>query len=113
MPRRPGVRAARGESRENRFGRIRVVDDDLAAVGETKDVDGGADDVGEEVPGRILDLRGRSESSPDRPRGRASATPEVENREPRAPEDDETRAVEYHADDSGTAESEGPNAAAR
>src|SRR6266540_2370449 len=103
--------AARDESRENRFGRIRCVNDDLAAVGEPKDVNADADDVGGEDALRALELRSRSESSPHRPRRRAPATSEVEEGEPRALEDEESRPVECRAEDPRSAECEVPDAA--
>src|SRR5439155_26078940 len=104
--------AARDELREDWVRRIRRVDDELAAVGETKHMDGCAHDVRREVSLRVLELRSRSESSPQRPRGRAPAAPQVEDGEPSAPEDEETRTVECSAEDPGSAESEGPDAAA-
>ena len=47
---------ARDESREDRLGRVRRVDDDLAPVGETKDVNGDADDVSREISSRVVVL---------------------------------------------------------
>src|SRR5438552_17182318 len=96
--------AARGEARENRFGRSRGVDNDLVAVGETQDVDGGADDVGGEVSSRALELGSRPESSPHRPGGDAPAAAEVDDVEPRAPQDDKTRPIECRAEDSAESE---------
>src|SRR5205823_3720425 len=100
------------EAREDRLGRIRCVDDDLAAVGEAKHVNRGADDVHRKVSPCTLELRGRSEFSPHRPAGGAPAAPEVENGEPRALENDELRPVECRAEDSRSAAREASDAAA-
>src|SRR5919109_1475887 len=60
-------KTARDESREHGLGGTRCVDDNLAAVGETNDVNGHADDVHGEVSLRVLELRNRSEPAPNGP----------------------------------------------
>src|SRR5438552_10425358 len=96
--------AARGEAREHRFGRGRGVDHDLVAVGETQDVNGGADDVGGEVSSRALEFGSGPESSPHRPGGDAPAAAEVDDVEPRALQADKTRPIECRAEDSAERE---------
>jgi len=70
-----------------------------------------ADDIGREVALRALELRSRSEPAPHRPRGRAAAAPEIQDRESRGLEDNETRSSKCGAEDSLSAESEGLNTA--
>src|SRR5438105_14639801 len=104
--------AGRDESRQNRFGCGRPLDDDLSAVTEAEDVEGRANDVSGEVSTDVLELGSRPESSSNRPGARAPAALQVESREPLALQDDETRPVECRAEDARSADCEGPTAAA-